>query len=292
MLFNNTSVYNFQQSLHGMRNPKNSWDKSDSLFGFCDRKELQNNIEIVSQRWAEAYPTDNKSLAIDRYNWQLEDNGIIRYDKENNMLVEYALIGPNDMKLAQNLVNAGPEHRKFLRQIFVSVDITAPLFWWKQMQTYKVATVSNSTSTMHTLTSSPITIKNFETNDFDPSLIYYEMKDNETGEVLAQNDVGMLSDIIIEQLEFLRLKYLETKDKKYWKELIRWLPESWLQTRTFTCNYETLHSICFQRRNHKLNEWSGKDYPTHANFIAWSRKLPYSQQLIFNDENIPFQFEN
>ena len=153
------------------------------------------------------------------------------------------------------------------------------------MDQYKIGTVTDSTSTMHKLTSKPITLESFEIDDFNPEIVYYEIPG-------AQNDIGMLSDFMIEQLEFLRQKYLETKDKKYWKELVRWLPESWLQTRTWSANYEVVRSICQQRRNHKLNEWSGKDDPSKNNFIKWAREqLPYAQYLIFDDENIPFQIE-
>ena len=201
------------------------------------------------------------------------------------------MIGPKDMKLAQTLINAGSEHRKFLRQIFVSVDITAPLYWWKEMDTYKIATVANSTSTMHKLTSRPITLDCFETDDMNSDLIYYRTPGFLAGES-AENNIGMLADFMIEQLEFLREKYLETKDKRYWKELVRWLPESWLQTRTWTANYEVIHTIVHQRKNHKLNEWSGQDHPEKENFIKWARSLPYTQYFIFNDENIPFEIEN
>lgn len=156
----------------------------------------------------------------------------------------------------------------------------------KEMDTYKVATVTNSTSTMHKLTSKPITLKSFEIDDFNPEAVYYEIPG-------AQNDIGMFADFMIEQLEFLRQKYLETKDKRYWKELVRWLPNGWLQKRTWTANYETIRAICSpgQRRFHKLNEWSGHDDPSKNNFIKWSRELPYAQYLIFDDENIPFQIE-
>ena len=154
------------------------------------------------------------------------------------------------------------------------------------MDTYKVATVANSTSTMHKLTSKPITLENFEVDDFNPEIVYYEIPG-------AQNDIGMFADFMIEQLEFLRQKYLETKDKRYWKELVRWLPNGWLQTRTWTANYETIRAICSpgQRRFHKLNEWGGHDDPSKNNFIKWARELPYAQYLIFDDENIPFQIE-
>ena len=178
------------------------------------------------------------------------------------------IIGEKDIDLAQRLIKAGPEHRKFLRQIFVCVDITAPLYWWKEMDTYKVATVANSTSTMHKLASTPITLDCFETDDFEEDLEYFR-----------GNTTGMLSEVIIEQLEFLRQQYNETKDVRYWKELIRWLPESWLQKRTWTTNYETIRAICSkgQRRNHKLTEWS-------VSFINWARTLPYAKEFIFDDE--------
>lgn len=191
--------------------------------------------------------------------WNKSDS---KWDGENY------IIGEKDMELAQRLIKAGPEHRKFLRQIFVSVDITAPLFWWKQADTYKVATVANSTSTMHKLASTPITLDCFETDDFEEDLEYFQ-----------GNTTGMLSEVIIEQLEFLRQQYNETKDVRYWKELIRWLPEGWLQKRTWTANYETIRAICSkgQRRNHKLTQWS-------VSFVDWARTLPYAKEFIFDDE--------
>ena len=183
--------------------------------------------------------------------------------EENGKVV----IGENDLSLAKRLIGSGTEHRKFMRQIFVSVDITAPLYWWKEFDTYKVGTVANSTSTMHKLASTPITIDCFEIDDYNSKLDYNGKK---------------LGDIINSHIEFLeemRLKYLETKDKEYWKELIRWLPSSWNQTRTVTMNYENLLGMCSrgQRRFHKLTEWSEA-------FIAWARSLPYAQDLLFPDE--------
>ncbi len=157
------------------------------------------------------------------------------------------------------------------------------------MDQYKIGTVTDSTSTMHKLTSKPIELASFEIDDFNSDLVYYSIPAFAGGP--AENTTGMLADFMIEQLEFLRQKYIETKDKKYWKELVRWLPESWLQTRTWTGNYEILHSICHQRKNHKLNEWGGHDDPSKNNFIKWARELPYAQYLIFDDENIPFQIE-
>ena len=194
------------------------------------------------------------------------------------------IIGPNDMKLIQSLIKGGPEHRKFLRQIFVSVDITAPLYWYKEFDTYKVGTVANSTSTMHTIEKAPITINNFEIDDCEWNLRC--SNDYEYNDIYTYDDIDDFKEYLIEHLEYLRKKYLETKDKKYWKELIRWLPESWLQTRTVTMNYENLFSMCSkgQRRFHKLNEWSGQDDASLENFIAWARTLPYAQELIFADE--------
>ena len=194
------------------------------------------------------------------------------------------IIGPNDMKLIQSLIKGGPEHRKFLRQIFVSVDITAPLYWYKEFDTYKVGTVANSTSTMHTIEKAPITINNFEIDDCEWNLKCSD--DYEYNDIYTYDDIDDFKEYLIEHLEYLRKKYLETKDKKYWKELIRWLPESWLQTRTVTMNYENLFSMCSkgQRRFHKLNEWSGQDDSSLENFISWARTLPYAQELIFADE--------
>ena len=298
MKFENTYVYNFQGSLYGMRNPKNSWNKSDSFFGIVNIDNYSYESEIADNwinyshpqlNWPQEYTEEGYNLS-EQYSEKLIKNGILKLN-DNDGVAEVAFIGPNDLKLAQTLIKAGPEHRKFLRQIFVSVDITAPMYFWSELDTYKVATVANSTSKMHKLTSKPITLDCFETDDMNSNLIYYTLPEYAGG--LAENDINMFSELIIEQLEFLRQKYLETKDKRYWKELLRWLPESWLQTRTWTANYETIRSICSpgQRRFHKLNEWCGHDDPSKNNFIKWARELPYAQYLIFNDENIPFQIE-
>jgi len=185
------------------------------------------------------------------------------------------------MKLAQRLISGGSEHRKFLRQIFVSVDITAPLYWWKELDTYKVGTTANSTSTMHKLATTPITLDCFETDDLKGNLVYYSAPVLGYENYEVSNSINMFQDFMIEQLEFLRQKYIETKDKRYWKELVRWLPEGWLQTRTWTANYETIRTICHQRSEHKLNEWSGKDDPNLPNFIQWAKTLPYAEELIF-----------
>lgn len=298
MKFEKTYVSNFEGAFRGLRNPKNSWNNSDSFFNIIQfdsypyESEIANNWVNYSHpqlNWPQEYTKEGYNLQ-EQYCEKLIKNGVLKLNN-NNEVAEVAFIGPNDMKLAQTLIKAGPEHRKFLRQIFVSVDITAPMYFWSELDTYKVATVANSTSKMHKLAVTPITLDCFETDDMHSDLIYYSIPEYVGGP--AENDINMFSELLIEQLEFLRQKYLETKDKRYWKELVRWLPESWLQTRTWTANYETIRAICSpgQRRSHKLNEWSGKDDPSKMNFIKWARELPYAQYLIFDDENIPFQIE-
>lgn len=216
MKIENTEVFNFAGAFRGMRNPMNSWDKSDSNF-------------------------------------------------ENNQIN----IGLNDMKLARSLIEGGSEHRKFLRQIFVSFDLTAPLYIWKEFDTYKVGTVANSTSTMHKLASTPIALDCFEIDDLNlvPYNEYAQRK-----ELKYNIDPDFIQMALIPYLEHLRQKYNETKDTVYWEELIRWLPESWLQKRTITLNYENLRNIYHQRKNHKLTEW-------HT-ICKWIETLPYAQELI------------
>lgn len=157
-------------------------------------------------------------------------------------------------------------------------------FLGKEFDTYKVATVANSTSTMHKMTSKPITMECFEIDDFQEYNAF--LSDFLGEEKLSAEECETMITRFINFLEGLRLKYIETKDKRIWKELIRWLPESWLQTRTVTMNYENLLGMCSpgQRRFHKLNEWSGRDDFTKPNFINFARQLPYAQEFIFIDE--------
>lgn len=222
--FEHTKVMNFDGAVRGMRNPMNSWDKSDS-------------------KWRNGHRTYN--------------------------------IGENDLELMQKLIKAGSEHRKFMRQIFVSVDITAPLFWWKEFDTYKVGTVRNSCSTMH-----KIHIKEFTYDDFSHEGI------DEVGGVIKYSFQDYIDD-----LEYLREKFNETKEKKYWRALIEMLPDGFNMKATITMDYENLLGMCSkgQRRNHKLSEWSGIDYPQEDSFIQWARKLPYAQELIFIDEVVDKQ---
>ena len=195
------SVMNLENALRGMRNPMNSWDKSDSY-----------------------------------------------YDEDGTYV-----IGEADLSLAERLAHSGTDHRKYLRQIFVSVDITAPLYWWKEFDTYKVATVANSPSTMHKIHAKPFSRADFSTDHMDE-------------ETLAQ------FDHVIAYLELLRGKYMENKDKRYWYDMIQFLPSSYDQMRTVTLNYETLTNIYYARRNHKLDEWH-----TFCDMIC---ALPYAKALI------------
>ena len=285
MKFQNVKVYNFEGALRGMRNPKNSWHLSDSFFGLADMETTEADY-MVAEKWVQKdypnYPMEENPEAERLYemadDWLLA-NGVLERD-EYNSIANCAFIGPNDMHLAQTLIKSGPEHRKFLRQIMVCVDITAPLYWWKEFDTYKVGTVANSTSTMHKLTSKPITLDCFEIDDLAKMDMIIPIVGSEITLEQAKN-------AIIDICEGLRQKYLETKDKKYWKELVRWLPNGWQQTRTVTMTYENLLAMCSkgQRRFHKLTEWSGygEDFVTES-FIKFARKLPYAQEFIFIDE--------
>lgn len=175
-----------------------------------------------------------------------------RMDSSYNEAGEY-ILGENDLSLGKRLCNAGSDHRKFIRQIFVSVDITAPLYWWKEFDTYKVGTVANSTSTMHKIHSKP-----FDIDDFS--------HDHMTPETEAQ------MQLVVGYLETLRNKFLETKDKKYWYDMIQFLPSSYNQMRTVTMNYENLTNMYFARRAHKLDEW-------HT-YCDWIKTLPYAEDFI------------
>lgn len=206
MIFENTSVYNFENAFRGMRNPLDSWNKSDSY----------------------------KSSDVDY------------------------IIGKKDLKLAQKLIKGGVEHSKFMRQIFVSVDITAPLYWWSEFDTYKVGTVANSCSTMHKLYAYPFSINMFEVDNEYPRFIW---------------------DKLIDYLESVRQEYNRTKDIKLFRIMKQLLPSSFNQKRTITLSYAVLRNMYLQRKNHKLTEWS-------IDFVNWVKSLPYSEELIcYKDVN-------
>lgn len=218
-----TDVMNFENAIRGMRNPMNSWDKSDSGFGcrFYDRVLLCDKCE----------------------------------DKCGNCGRHYVL-GSDDLNLAQRLCKAGSDHRKFLRQIFVSVDITAPLYWYKEYDTYKVGTTANSCSTMHKIHAKEFTLSNFSVDHLIPPAI----------------DV---MEMTIHQLNTLRDLFNETKDKQYWYSMIQLLPSSYNQMRTCTMTYENLRNMYHSRKNHKLDEW--------VEFTEWIKTLPYSKELIIGE---------
>lgn len=238
--FENTEVFGWEAAIRGMRNPLNSWDKSDS-------------------DWDD-YPHERNAVQY---------NG------------EYGLyIGDNDLELMQRLRNAGTDHRKYLRMIVVYVDITAPLYWWKEFDTYKVGTVANSCSTMH-----KIADKEFELEDFshDHLTDVYCLSN-------ANNPINALEHTI-ECLNFYRELFNERKDKKYWWQMIQLLPSSYNQKRTVLLNYEVLNNIYKSRKNHKIDEWSwhqgiidgGKTNKEFIGFCDWIETLPYANELIIGE---------
>ena len=167
------------------------------------------------------------------------------------------VFGPNDLDLAMRLAKAGSDHRKYLRMVFVSVDVTAPLYWWKEYDTYKVATVANSTSTMHKIHSKPFSMDDFSCD---------HMTDG----------TKKFMETVVAELENIRLRFKETKSKDDWYDMIQLLPSSYNQMRTCTMNYENIANMYFARRHHKLDEW-------HV-FCAWAEELPYFKTLFIEND--------
>ena len=224
----NTDIYGFEAAIRGMRNPMNSWDKSDSEF----------DIDWIDD-----------SVFPHRYG------------------TDPVWLGENDLKLMKNLSKAGSDHGKFLRMITVTVDITAPLYWWKEFDTYKVGTVANSCSTMH-----KIHAKEFELDDFSHEHLF---DDNSLGH-LAEKYLFCLEGTI-ETLNCAREQFLKTKDKKYWWQMIQLLPSSYNQRRTVQLNYQVLKNMYFARKSHKLDEW--------VEFCKWIETLPYFKEICIEVEN-------
>ena len=236
--FEYIEVTGWEHAIRGARNAMNSWHKSDSVF--IDYNGCRHTI-----------------------------NG---YDKEKNKEIfnkvdlfkgfgQPVFIGTNDLNLMQNLCKAGTDHRKFMRMITVYIDITAPLYWWKEFDTYKVGTVANSCSTMHKIHDKKFTLEDFS----------YEHLSMLSTDTLAQS--------VIPILNFHRALFIEKKDKKYWWQMIQLLPSSYNQKRTIMLNYEVLRNMYHARKNHKLDEWH--------DFCDWIKTLPYAEELIIgeNDEN-------
>ena len=217
-----TGLMGLEGAIRGMRNPMNSWNKGDS--GFC----LANRVSFCD---ASCEFSNEESICV--------TNGFT--------------VGENDKKLACKLVKAGSDHRKFLRMIHVQTDVLAPLYWWKEYDTYKVGTVANSCSTMHKIHS-----KEFDVEDFS-----FENCDRWVSNFCEQ---------IVQTLNICRTKYLDTKDKKVWYQMIQLLPSSYNQLRTIDLNYEVLLNIYHARKNHKLDEW--------RKFCEWIESLPYMRDFL------------
>ena len=244
--FSNVEVLGWEHAIRGMRNPMNSWEKSDTDWKWFDDEEPNNYID-----------------------WYDEDVGY------------YKIIGPNDLNLMKRLRNAGTDHRKFMRMITVYVDITAPLYWWKEFDTYKVGTVANSCSTMH-----KIAAKEFTLDDFS----YEHLTESPVGEGTIWNPYKHFCNTI-SCLNACREAYLQTEDKKYWWQMIQLLPSSYNQKRTVMINYEVLANIYKSRKNHKLDEWAetklvGEGHPDNMypnkfsiGFCDWIKTLPYSELI-------------
>lgn len=231
--FEHPEVWGWEHAIRGMRNPLNSWERSDS------------------------YP------AVDCGKCGIIDREGICYPKEHDCTpYKCYAIGDNDLSLMRRLIRAGSSHRKFLRQIIVSVDITAPRYWLAELDTYKVGTTANSCSTMHKITAKEFTLDDFShehliTDEPIPTRIYSPMQ---------------MMEANIKNLNHLRSLYLETQDKKYWWQLIQLLPQSYNQKRTVTMTYENLLNMVSQRRGHKLDEWH--------DFCDWVFTLPYAEELL------------
>lgn len=227
----NVEVTGWEAAIRGMRNPMNSWDNIDS--GDCHFEFLR-SCKTCERRGTDACKGN--------------------YD-----------IGPNDYDLMKRLRNAGTDHRKFMRMITVYLDITAPLYWWKEYDTYKVGTVANSCSTMHKIHAKEFTLDDFshekliKSIDMGPDEIHIRISPMQ----------AMLTTI--ECLNSYREAYLETKDKKYWYQMIQLLPSSYNQRRTVMLNYEVLANMYKSRKHHKLDEW--------RNFCEWIESLPYSELI-------------
>ena len=249
----NAEVIGWEHAIRGMRNPMNSWEKSDSHIVDCD----------------------GECSSCDAYELVLDDYCTLP-------LGENIVIGPNDRKLMTQLAKAGTDHRKFMRMITVYLDITAPLYWWKEFDTYKVGTVANSCSTMH-----KITAKEFTLDDFSCEHLYHEdyNRDLITSAIVDEDERSIHAvwatplDILkftIEMLNSYRAHYLTTLDKDDWWQMIQLLPSSYNQKRTVMLNYEVLANIYKSRRNHKLDEW-------HT-LCDWIEVLPYSELITGKEE--------
>lgn len=256
--FENTEVMGWEAAIRGMRNPMNSWDRCDSGEIYYDGTWYTNNSVLRS------YFTD--------------------YDIN-------LMLGPNDLNLMKRLAAGGPVHAKYRRMITVYVDITAPLYWWKEFDTYKVGTVANSCSTMHKIHAKEFTLEDFSCEHL------MDLNNNDPGDALFLNGTNVRVDgsdllgLTINVLNYYRNRYIKTKDKKYWWQMIQLLPSSYNQKRTVMLNYEVLAHIYQDRKDHKLDEWAEHEpnwefdtaEPWEFGFCDWIKTLPYSE-LITGEE--------
>ena len=246
----NTGVYGFEAAIRGMRNQTNSWDKSDSHVCACADGYLDCPMVLNDDEPA-------KECDPDKYNF---------------------CVGEKDFCLMKKLAAAGPDHGKFLRMIIVTLDITAPLYWWKEFDTYKVGTVANSCSTMHKIADKAFTLDDFScehllsfTSEGDERKIPFVDVSPYSENNITFSPTGVLECIIIPILNRCRDRFLETKDKKYWWQMIQLLPSSYNQRRTVQLNYAVLKNIYHARKSHKLDEW--------RYFCQWMEALPYSELI-------------
>ena len=250
--FENTEVVGWEHAIRGMRNPMNSWEKSDSFCSYNDKCH-----ECSDNQKCDFYFTENGGRPY-----------------RNRFSGDFHYIGPNDYDLMTRLRNAGTDHRKFMRMITVYLDIAAPLYWWKEFDTYKVGTVANSCSTMHKIHAKEFTIDDFSHEHLlEPKDVHFPDDSccNETWEgcgIIAPIDI---LEETVHMLNKARKMFLETNDKKYWWQMIQLLPTSYNQKRTVMLNYEVLANIYKSRKDHKLDEW-------HT-FCDWIRSLPYSELI-------------
>lgn len=236
----NLETYGWEAAIRGMRNPMNSWEKSDSGDGCVDTNEI---ISVSSSCGFKPKWCGNAT--------------------------EY-VIGPNDLSLMLKLAKAGSDHAKYRRMITVTMDVLAPLYWWKEFDTYKVGTVANSCSTMHNITEKEFTLDDFSHEQL--SLIHEHFRLSKDDEGFVKNSEEVLG-MICTVLNYYRLAYLATKDKTYWWQIIQLLPSSYNQRRTVQLNYEVLANIYRARLNHKLDEW--------VEFCKMIETLPYSEIITF-----------
>lgn len=279
-------VMNFKGAFRGLRNPLESHFKSDSIGDIAYFDEKHEMMAEVAESYTDALVerTDVTVCAErdKRLDWFMDNSDL--ESGSNNDYSSFFLLGLNDLILAQRMISGGKDESKFMRQIFVSMDIDAPLYFWKEMDQYRIGCTTNSESTMHKLATTPITRECFSfDNAFNDLPIN---KIDQSGVTKYGKDMGYVDhwhfedgiDAIITHCEELRQEYLRTKDKAYWRAMIQLLPASWNQKRTWSANYAVLRNIYFARKSHKLQEW--------RDFCDMILTLPYAHELIAYEKEV------